>query len=105
MKNRKKAKGGKKSKQQMTVMFVVAFDDSFVFEPIVIWISKGPRCFKSLKDLLRPMSVHYSSNKKPRMDSYIMESVLSRFDRKMFWENSTCPPEILQLSLTNIKLV
>lgn len=56
MENRKKAKGGMKSKQQMTVMFIVAFDGSFVFEPIVIWISKGPRCFKSLKDPLRPMS-------------------------------------------------
>ena len=32
----KKGKGGKKSKQRMTVMFIVAYDGSFVFEPTVI---------------------------------------------------------------------
>ena len=54
----KKIKGGKKSKQLMTVMFIVASDCSFVFEPTVIWRLKLPRCFKSLKDALRPMSLH-----------------------------------------------
>ena len=48
------------------------------------------------------------------MDSGIMKSILSRLDRKMclkkrkvglFWNNATCHPEILQASLTNIKLV
>ena len=33
----KKSKGGKKSKQLVTVMFIVASDGSFVFEPTVIW--------------------------------------------------------------------
>ena len=46
--------------------------------------------------------------------SYIVESILSRLDRKMylekckvvlFWDNATCHPEALQASLTNIKLV
>ena len=64
MEKEKKNKGGKKSKQRMTVMFIVASDGSFVFEPTAIWRSKGPRCFKSVKDLLRPMSVHYFSNEK-----------------------------------------
>ena len=64
MEKGKKTKGDKKSKQPMTVMFIVPSDGSFVFEPIAIWRSKGPRCFKSLKDPLRPMSVHIFSNKK-----------------------------------------
>ena len=79
----KKSKGGKKSKQRMTVMFIVASDGSFVFEPTVIWRSKLPRCFKSLKDASRPMSMHYFSNKKACMNSSIMESILQRLDRRM----------------------
>ena len=72
MEKGKKNKGGKKSKPHMTIMFIVASDDSFVFEPIVIWRSKGPHCFKSLKDPLRPMSLRNFSNKKDWMDSDIM---------------------------------
>ena len=53
----KKRKGGKKSKQRMTAMFIVAADGSFVFDPIVIGRAKSPRCFKPLKDPSRPMSV------------------------------------------------
>ena len=92
----KKSKGGKKSKQRMTVMFIVASDGSLVFEPTVIWRSKLPRCFKSLKDVSRPMTVHYFSNKKAWMNSDIMESILQRLDRRMnqekrkvilFWDN------------------
>ena len=60
----KKSKSGKKSKQRMTVLFIVASDGSFVFEPAVIWGSKLLRYFKYLKDASRPMSVHYFSNKK-----------------------------------------
>ena len=37
MEKGKKIKGGKKSKQRMTVMFIVDSDGSFVFEPTVIW--------------------------------------------------------------------
>ena len=110
----KKSKGGKKSKQPMTVMFIVASDSSFVFEPTVIWRSKLPRCFKSLKDASRPISVHYFSNKKVWMNSDIMESILQRLDRRMnqekgkvilFWDNVTCRPETAQAGLKNIKLV
>ena len=83
MEKGKKTKGGKKSKQRMTVMFIISSDGYFVFEPTVIWRSKGPRCFKSFKDLLRPMSLHYFSNEKIWMDSDIMQCILSRPDRKM----------------------
>ena len=95
-------------------MFTVASDGFSVFEPTVIWTSKGPRCFNSLKDPLRRMPVHYFSNKKTWIDSDIMESILSRLDRKMclekckvalFCDNATFHPVTLQSSLTNIKLV
>ena len=79
MEKGKKTKASKKS--VMTVIFIVASDGSFVFEPSVIWRSKGRRCFKFLIDPVRPMSVHYISNKKPWMDSNNMESILTRLDQ------------------------
>ena len=95
-------------------MFIVVSDGSFVFEPTGIWRSKLPRCFKSLKDASRSMSVHYFSNKKAWMNSEIMESILQRLDRRMnqekrkvilFWDNATCHPETAKAGLKNIKLV
>ena len=52
----------------VTVMFVVASDGSFVSASTAIWRSKGPHCFKYLKDPLRPVSLHYFSNKKALVD-------------------------------------
>ena len=98
----KKSKVDKKSKPRMTVMFIVASDGSFAFEPTVVWRSKLTRCFKSLKDASRPISVYYLLNKKAWIHSDIMESILQRLDRRMnqekpkvilFWENATCHPE------------
>ena len=42
----------------MTVMFIVAADGSFFFEPVVIWGSKVTQWFRSFKDPSRPMPVH-----------------------------------------------
>ena len=83
----KKSKSGKKSKQRTTVMFIIAPNGSFVFEPTVIWRSKLPRCFKSLKNASKPMSMHYFSNKKACMNSEVMESILQRLDRRMNQKN------------------
>ena len=80
---KKQSKGDKKSKQGMAAMFIVAADGSFVFEPVVIWRSKVPRCFRSLKDHSRPMSVHYFSNSKAWMNSDIMETVLGKLDSRI----------------------
>ena len=98
----------------MTAMFIVAADGSFVFEPVVIWRSKVPRCFRSLKDPSRPMSAHSFSNSKIWMNSDIMGTAFGRLDRKMnfenrkiimFLDNATCHSESLQNGLANIKLV
>ena len=83
----KKSKSGKKSKQRTTVMFIIAPNGSFVFEPTVIWRSKLPRCFKSLKNASKPVSMHYFSNKKACMNSEVMESILQRLDRRMNQKN------------------
>ena len=47
-------------------MFNVASDGSFFFVPSFVWRSKGPRNFRSYKDPLKPMSVHYFSSKNLR---------------------------------------
>ena len=107
----KKSKVGKKLKQCMTFMFIVASDGSFFS---VIWRSKLPPCITSLKDAWRLMSVHYFLNKKAWMNLDIMESILQRLDRRMnqekwkvilFWDNATCHPETAQAGLKSIKLM
>ena len=42
----------------------VAANGSKFSEPIVIWKSKSPRCFKNLQDKARPSMVHYFSIEK-----------------------------------------
>ena len=49
MKKGEKTQGGKKSKQRMTVMFILASDGSFVFEPTFIWRSKSHAILSHLK--------------------------------------------------------
>ena len=91
----------------MAVMFIVASDGSFVFVSTAIWRSKGPHCFMYLKDPLRPVSLHYFSNKKALVDQDIMETILSRLESKMFleklkvvlfWENVACYPDTCRQS-------
>ena len=55
----KQAKGGKKLKQRLTVAFFVNATGEKVDQPIVIWKSKLPRCFKKLQDPSRPADVYY----------------------------------------------
>ena len=48
----------------MTVAFIVNATGGKVTEPIVIWKSKIPRCFRYLEDKSRPANLHYFSNEK-----------------------------------------
>ena len=57
----RRCKGGKESKVRMTVAFFVNANGEKE-EPIVIWKSKNPRCFKNLRDKQRPANVTYFSN-------------------------------------------
>ena len=67
----------------MAALFIVAANGSFVFKLVFVWRSKVPRCFRSLKDPSRPMSVHYFSNSKAWMNSDIMETVLGKLDSRI----------------------
>ena len=83
----KQSKGSKKSKQRFTIAFFVSDAGQKLDEPIFIWKSKLPRCFKGLRDPSRPGNVHYFSNSKSWMTSEIFETVLSKLNRKLVFEN------------------
>ena len=46
--------GGKQSKKRCNVALFVAANGSKVCDPIVVWRSKKPRCFKKLEKHLSP---------------------------------------------------
>ena len=77
--------GGKHSKVRKTVAFIVSATGGKVTEPIVIWKSKIPRCFRYLEDKGRPANLHYFSNEKSWMNTDIM--ILSMLDAKMKSQN------------------
>ena len=71
----------------MTVAFIVSATGGKVTEPIVIWKSKIPRCFRYLEDKSRPANLHYFSNEKLWMNTDIMVKILSMLDAKMKSQN------------------
>ena len=71
----------------MTVAFIVSATGGKVTEPIVIWKSKIPRCFRYLEDKSRPVNLHYFSNEKSWMNTDIMVKILSMLDAKMKSQN------------------
>ena len=108
----KRCKGGKSSKQRVTVAFFVNAAGGKESDPVVIWRSKAPRCFKSLRDKTRPANVHYFTNQKPWMTSDIMRNILACTNRKLksecrnvllFLDNAPCYPS--GLSFSNIKVI
>ena len=71
-------------------------------EPVVIWKSKKPGCFKRLSDKSRRAGVHYFSNRKSWMTSDVMQAALTHFNRKLLLkekkivlilDNATCHPK------------
>ena len=60
----KKCKGGKKSKQRMTVAFFVSANGSKVDKPIVICNSKKRRCFKRTNAASKLKQVSYFADAK-----------------------------------------
>ena len=79
----------------------------------VIWRSVKPRFFKNLINPKRPYDVHYYLSQKSWMTSKIMDSVLTKTNRKMaaakrnillFMDNAPCHPENVVVSHSNIKV-
>ena len=58
------ARGDKKSKTRLTIALFVSAAGEKVIEPIAIWRSTKPRCFKTLINPKRPYDVHYHSSQK-----------------------------------------
>ena len=100
----RRCKGGMKSKLRMTVaLFTNANGDKE--EPVAIWRSLNPRCFKNLPGKWPP-HVRYFSNRKSWMNSEIMKELLNTLNNKMrsqgrhiflFLDNAGChPSDVLQ---------
>ena len=79
----KKAKGGKKLKQRITVAFLVSADGRQVGKPIVIWRSKKPRCFRFARASDKFAEVSYFDDSKSWMQVEIMEKVLDTLNHQM----------------------
>ena len=73
---RKKVKGGKKSKQRITAAFFVSTDGGKVGKPIVIFQSKKPICFRLVSAPNKLAEVSCFDDSKSWMQVEIMEKVL-----------------------------
>ena len=106
----RQCKGGKKSKQRITVAFTVNGAGKSEIKPIVIWKSNNPRCFKGVKKTDLP--VEYYSQPKAWMTGYILQKVLSTVNKQfsqrgrsvlLFLDNVGCHPP--HMNFSNIKIV
>ena len=106
---RDEAKGGKKSKDRITVLLACsAIGEKLA--PFVIGHSANPRCFRGLASRLC-LPVSYTSNRKAWMTSDLFENWLDRLNSKMaaesrsillFIDNCTAHPDVVR---SNVKLI
>ena len=82
-----KCKGGKKSKQRMTVAFFVIAECGKVDKPIVIWKIKKQSCFKRINVASKLKQVSYFVDAKLWMQADIIEKVLEEINYIMKLEN------------------
>ena len=86
----KKSKGGKESKQRITVAFFVSADGKKVGKPIVSWQSKTLRCFRLANASDKLSEVMYFANSKSWMQVENMEKVLETLNRQMVKDKKKC---------------
>ena len=81
-------------------------------DPIVIWTSQTPRCFKGVATNSLP--VDYFHQKKAWMTGEILNKILSAFNRRLIlqkrmvlplMDNAGCHPEDIEDKYSNIKVV
>ena len=110
----KQAKGCKKTKQRFTIAFFVSAAGKKNRQTNYNLEKPGSSMFQGLKDKSRATNIHYFSNSKSWMTSEVFEVVLSRFNRKLvfenrkvilFLDNATCHPESLIDMFSSIKIV
>jgi transposase len=100
-------KGGKKSKERLTVMLCCSFTGEKL-RPLVIGKAENPRCFRGVQK--NQLTVTWKSNRKAWMTRALFQEWLLELDRKMgvakrkiilFLDNASSHPSI---PLQNIKL-
>jgi hypothetical protein len=105
-------KGGKKSKHRVTIAFFVNGVGQSEFQPVVIWKSKNPRCFKGVRKESLP--VRYYSQPKSWMTGDILHDILGSLNRKLrakgrsillFMDNAGCHPTDLEGKYSNIRVL
>ena len=116
----KKCKGGKKSKQIITIAFFVTAVGSKE-RPVVIWKYQNPRCMKHFDKSVLPVT--YFSQTKAWMTGDVLESILTKLNSRLSYEkrsiillldnaihhillldNAGCHPENLKSRFSNIKV-
>ena len=106
----KSCKGGKKSKQRITVAFFVSAS-GHKEKPVVIWKSENPRCMQRFNKSSLPVS--YYSQAKAWMTGEILEDILIKLNRHLsssnhnillLMDNAGCHPENLSGKFSNIKI-
>ena len=103
----KECRGGKKSKQRVTIAFFVTASGKKE-KPIFIWKSENPRCLKRFNKSVLPVT--YYSQKKAWMNAKIMESILTKLNNRfvseklLFMDNAGCHPEDLKSKFSNINI-
>ena len=78
----KRCRGGKNSKQRVTVAFFVN-PAGGKERPVLIGKSKKPSCFSKLKDASLPCGANYFSNDKAWMRTEIMTDILTKLNTHM----------------------
>ena len=97
----KKTKGGKKSKQRITVAFSIISNGEKFVKSIVIWRSKKSRCFRLASASDKLAEVSYFDDSKSWMQVEVMEMVLDTLNFQMrrnvilFLDNATVHPTSL----------
>ena len=104
-----KCKGGKKSKHRVTIAFFVNGAGQSESQPVVIWKSKNPCCFKGDR---KSLPVRYYSQPKSWMTGDILHDILGSLNRKpraksrsilLLIDNSSCHPSDLEGKYSNIR--
>ena len=106
--NGQDCKGGKRSKERITVVMCCNMDGQFV-KPLVIGKTERPRCFRNLD--VKTLPVTWRNNKKAWMTSKLFTSWLADFNRQMrlqsrhvllFLDNAPSHPK--DQTYSNVKL-
>ena len=88
-KKTKNCKGGKKSRERLTVAFFVSSRGFKLCKPAVIGKSKVPRCFRKLPNPSKPYGMQYFHRKTTYMITETMIQVLTALDRKLDVKNGS----------------